>query len=92
MLWNFDGRKWTRHEEELPAKTPVAFTPEGPAVEYAVIMEPSNRRWLLALDLPASLPPRTGMTPSFQLLRDQPVNEVCRYEVRIFIPAIALVN
>lgn len=83
VLWNFDGRKWTRHEE-LPAKAPVPFTPEGPAVEYAVIMEPSNRRWLLALDLPASLPPRTGMTPSFQLLRDQPVNEVYRYEVRSY--------
>ena len=83
VLWNFDGRKWTRHEE-LQANTPVPFTPEGAAVEYAVIMEPSNRRWLLALDLPASLPPRTGMTPSFQLLRDQPVNEVYRYEVRSY--------
>jgi transglutaminase-like putative cysteine protease len=83
VLWNFDGRRWTRHDE-LPANTPVAFIPEGAAVEYAVIMEPSNRRWLLALDLPASLPPRTGMTASFQLLRDQPVNEVYRYEVRSY--------
>ena len=54
VLWNFDGRKWTRHEE-LQANTPVAFTPEGAAVEYAVIMEPSNRRWLMALDLPCLL-------------------------------------
>ncbi|MCC6135473.1 MAG: DUF3488 and transglutaminase-like domain-containing protein [Candidatus Contendobacter sp.] len=84
VLWNFDGRRWTRHEE-LPANTPVAFTPEGAAIEYTVIMEPSNRRWLLALDLPASLPPRTGMTPSFQLLRDQPVNEAYRYEVRSYL-------
>ncbi len=83
VLENFDGRRWTRHAE-LPASTPAAFTPEGAAVEYTVIMEPSNRRWLLALDLPASLPPRTGMTPSFQLLRDQPVNEVYRYEVRSY--------
>ena len=83
VLWNFDGRKWTRHEE-LPANTAIAFTAEGAPVDYAVIMEPSNRRWLLALDLPASLPPRAGMTPSFQLLRDQPVNEVYRYEVRSY--------
>ena len=83
VLWNFDGRKWTRHEE-LPANAPVAFTAEGAPVDYAVIMEPSNRLWLLALDLPASLPPRARMTPSFQLLRDQLVNEVYRYEVRSY--------
>ena len=83
VLWNFDGRRWTVRDE-LPSRTPIPFTSEGPALEYAVIMEPSNRRWLLALDLPASLPPRTGMTPSFQLLRDQPVNEVYRYEVRSY--------
>jgi len=49
-----------------------------------VIMEPNNQRWLLALDLPANLPPRARMTPSFQLLRDQPVNEAYRYEVRSY--------
>jgi len=84
VLWNFDGRRWTRHNE-LPSQTPIPFASEGPALHYAVIMEPSNRRWLLALDLPASLPPRAGMTPSFQLLRDQPVNEAYRYEVRSYL-------
>jgi protein-glutamine gamma-glutamyltransferase len=83
VLWNFDGRRWTR-VDDLPSKTPVPFTPEGPAVEYSVILEPSNRRWLFALDLPATLPPRVGMTASFQLLRDQPVNEAYRYEMRSY--------
>ncbi|MBK8534252.1 MAG: DUF3488 domain-containing transglutaminase family protein [Candidatus Competibacteraceae bacterium] len=83
VLWNFDGRRWTRIEE-LPSNVPAPFTPEGAAVEYTVILEPSNRRWLLALDLPASLPPRTSMTASFQLLRNQPVNEVYRYEMRSY--------
>ncbi|MEZ5601336.1 MAG: transglutaminaseTgpA domain-containing protein [Candidatus Competibacteraceae bacterium] len=57
---------------------------EGAAVDYSVILEPSNRRWLFALDLPARLPPRAGMTASFQLLRDQPINEVYRYEMRSY--------
>ncbi|MDS4041815.1 MAG: DUF3488 and transglutaminase-like domain-containing protein [Candidatus Competibacter sp.] len=83
ILWNFDGRRWTR-ADELPARTPIPFAAEGAALEYSVIMEPSNRRWLLALDLPASLPARAGMTPSFQVLRDQPVNEVYRYEMRSY--------
>ena len=83
VLWHFDGRRWTRPEEP-PTKTPTPFTPEGAAVDYAVVLEPSNRSWLFALDLPARLPPRARMTPSFQLLRDQPVNEVYRYEMRSY--------
>ena len=83
VLWNFDGRRWTARDE-LPSQTPIPFIQEGSALDYAVIMEPNNRRWLLALDLPASLPPHARMTPSFQLLREQPVNEVYRYEVRSY--------
>ncbi len=83
VLWNFDGRRWTRREESL-SETPAPFTATGPALDYAVIMEPSNQRWLLALDLPASVPPRARMTSAFQLVRDQPVNETYRYEVRSY--------
>ena len=36
VLWNFDGRRWTRIEE-LPSNVPAPFTPEGAAVEYTVI-------------------------------------------------------
>ena len=36
---------------------------KAPAVDYAVVLEPSNRSWLLALDLPARLPPSARMTP-----------------------------
>jgi len=83
VLWHFDGRRWTR-PEELLTPTPTPFSAEGAAVDYTVTLEPSNKSWLFALDLPARLPPRARMTPSFQLLRDQPVNEVYRYEMRSY--------
>ena len=83
VLWNFDGRRWSSGDK-APRTTPVPFTPEGEVLEYTVILEPSNRIWLFALDLPAILPPRSGMTPSFQLLRQEPVNEVYRYEMRSY--------
>lgn len=83
VLWNFDGKRWTRRDELL-AETPVAFQAQGAGLDYTVIMEPSNQRWLLALDLPATLPARTRMTPSFQLIYEQAVNEVLRYEVRSY--------
>jgi transglutaminase-like putative cysteine protease len=83
VLWNFDGRRWTAGDGP-PQSAPMPFTGEGAAVSYAVTLEPSNRLWLLALDLPAVVPPRAVMTPSFLLLRDQPVNEVYRYEMRSY--------
>ena len=83
VLWHFDGRRWTR-PEELLTQTPTPFSAEGAAVDYTVTLEPSNKSWLFALDLPARLPPSARMTPSFQLLRDQPVNEVYRYEMRSY--------
>lgn len=43
---------------EVGLQQALVFTPEGSALDYTVMLEPSNRRWLLALDLPASLPPR----------------------------------
>jgi len=83
VLWDFDGRRWARIDE-LPARPPAGLIPEGAALDYSVMLEPSNRRWLLALDMPASPPPRAIMTASFQILRDRPVNEVYRYEMRSY--------
>lgn len=83
VLWNFDGKRWMRRDELL-SETPMPFTAQGESLDYTVIMEPSNQRWLLALDLPTTLPARTRMTPSFQLMHAQPVNEVLRYELRSY--------
>lgn len=83
VLWNFDGRRWTAGEGP-PSSVPIPFTSTGAAVEYSVILEPSNRIWLFALDLPTLLPPQASMTPSFQLVRQQPVNEVYRYQMRSY--------
>lgn len=83
VLWDFDGRRWTRIDE-LPARPSAGLIPEGAAFDYAVMLEPSNRRWLLALDMPASPPPHAILTASFQVLRDRPVNEVYRYEMRSY--------
>ena len=84
VLWSFDGRRWSAGGG-WPRSEPAALTPEAPAVDYTVTLEPSNRIWLLALDLPASLPPQATMTSAFQVLRRQPVNEVYRYTMRSYL-------
>lgn len=82
VLWRYDGRTWTR-PEEVPRAT-FSYAATGAAVDYAVILEPHGKRWLFALDLPASVPAEAAVTDSLQLLRSKPVNEVLRYEMRSY--------
>ena len=82
VLWRYDGRTW-RRTEELSSKQ-FSYQVEGGAVDYTIILEPHGKRWLPALDLPARLPAATGITPSLQLMRNQAVNELLRYELRSY--------
>ncbi|HLF97247.1 MAG TPA: DUF3488 and transglutaminase-like domain-containing protein [Methylococcaceae bacterium] len=71
VFWQTDGLRWTLPQYPAGAKTAeVAFT--GAAVNYTVILEPHQQKWLLALDLPARFPADTVQTPDLHLLaRDQ---------------------
>ncbi len=53
VLWRTDGETWTPGLE-LPASDDLAV--EGKAVDYAITLEPHNRKWLFALDLPVTTP------------------------------------
>lgn len=55
VLSNFDGRTWTRAgyvAENLP---PSQLEPLGPPVRYNVTQEPTDRRYLITLDVVASV-------------------------------------
>ncbi len=55
VLSRFDGRTWTAGNLMFGGTVaPVA----GRTLSYTVTLEPSNRNWLFALELPASLPQR----------------------------------
>jgi transglutaminase-like putative cysteine protease len=84
LMWDFDGRTWS-------AQSFVYTTPgieaEGDAITYEVTLEPHNRRWLFALDLPAVAPPRSIVSTDYQLYSVQPVNTRLRYELTSFLNA-----
>jgi transglutaminase-like putative cysteine protease len=82
VLWRYDGRVWRRNDE--PLYDQFTFQPVGEPVDYSVTLEPHGKHWLLALDLPARLPAGAAYTPSLQVVRRQPVNEVLRYEMRSY--------
>ncbi len=78
VLWDFDGRTWTAPRRLYGA--PRYQTSSEP-VTYDVIIEPHNKRWLFALELPARLPPLSQATVDFQILSNTPVTQRLRYEM-----------
>lgn len=78
VLERFDGRVWRAYD---PLRRSARFAHEavGEPIEYVITLEPSGRRWLFALDRPASLPAATFVDTNDVLRRLTPVTELLRY-------------
>ena len=81
VFWHFDGRTW--RAAGLPrVQRAVQFEALGASVDYEITLEPHNRQWLFALDLPSQLPPNTRITSDYILLSVPPVRSRMRYALR----------
>lgn len=80
VLWHFDGRTWTSGVSLR--NTPPQFTELDQPVDYSVTLEPHNKTWLFALDVPDKISPPVKLTDDFQLLNTAAVNARLRYEAR----------
>jgi len=91
VLDRFDGRRWSASDVRTFARPPGRDgVPAAHLVDYAVMLQPHRRRWLFALDMPASLPrasieagarslPLAQLTDDGQLLAEEPVSQVLYY-------------
>ncbi len=81
VLHDFDGRTWRRPRGRFSA-TP-AVVPSGTEYDYRITLEPNNRNWLFALDLPTRWPTtRAFQTYDHQLVTIEPVSATVSYRVR----------
>ena len=80
VLWVFDGHTWT------PGGPVNAIAPDftgiGQPVDYVVTLEPHNKRWLFALDVPEKLSVPSRLTDDFQLLSKEKIHARMRYAAR----------
>ncbi len=83
VLWNFDGRAWTPGRPAYPVAP--KFTDLGQPIDYVVTLEPHNKHWLFALDVPDKLSISATLTDDFQLLRKDAVNARLRYAARSYL-------
>lgn len=61
VLWDFDGTTWTRNRL---APRPAADTiePLSPVFGYEITLEPTDRPWIVVLDLPVAAPDNTRLS------------------------------
>lgn len=84
----FDGRGWriSGFGTEQPAGY---WQRSGPAQDYTVVMQASNRPWLYSLDISESSQPGVHLLDDFRLQRNRPVQRTYLYEARVWPQAIA---
>ena len=79
VLWYFDGMSW-HMGLSFEGNTP-SYSPGGAAFSYTVTLEPHEKRWLFALDLPAKIVPNSRLTADYQMISNTPVRQRTRYEM-----------
>lgn len=80
VLWLFDGRTWTQGRT---ARTLAPdFTDTAQPIDYSVTLEPHNKTWLFALDMPDRISTPAYLTYDFQIVRKEPLKARLRYEAR----------
>ena len=82
VLSSFDGRNW-RMQAGNPLR-PSRFEAAGVAVDYTVTMEPLQKAWLFALEMPTKLPDYAHLTPDLQPINSKPVQGRLRYDARSY--------
>ena len=85
VLSRFDGATWSSSYQRGQRAAP----PDREGVTYTVSLEPSDRPWLFALELPSSLPQvpdnpdiRVSLTRDQQILAQSPLSHLTRYVQR----------
>lgn len=81
VLDEFDGATWRRSRRGDFLRAEEAER-NGPPVDYTVTIEPTDRRWLPALDLATVAPHGAHFTATRELVSDAPVGQAREYRVR----------
>ncbi|MEM7406195.1 MAG: DUF3488 and transglutaminase-like domain-containing protein [Pseudomonadota bacterium] len=86
VLDNFDGLEWTRANRQGSAAVPQFLTERvGDPVDYVVTLEPTQHRWLFALEMNATLPDRAYFNTAGEIRVQEPIRELRQYGVRSYL-------
>jgi len=79
VFWDFDGKTWQTSYLSRNLRADSKPNADKAPFRYEVQMEPTEQKWLFALDYPALVPPRTRLTIDYQLITSRPVTDLKSY-------------
>ena len=83
VLDAFDGLTWSRGANSRGSGRDLRLSVGGPGLDYEVTLEPSQSRWVFALEMPGELPVIAGhelrFSSQFELTADAPLASRVRY-------------
>jgi len=93
VLTRFDGRRWER-DRRSEQDTPATVEPGAQRWDYTIDYEPTDRRQLVALDLPGGAPPGTRLDADHSLVSERPLAALTRWHLqssppRVFAPTLS---
>ncbi len=84
VLWDFDGRTWTRKPGLLQGPAEDVRSSDTPIV-YEITLEPTQRPWLVALDVPLQAPANLHMSNDRALFARERIGDLRQYRARSVI-------
>ena len=79
VMTDFDGTTWRVGLPQLRREMRVDVS--GPSIDYEVTLEPHNRNWMFALEMPTRLPSSARLTSEYLAISLTPIRTRIRYEM-----------
>ncbi|MEA3292776.1 MAG: DUF3488 and DUF4129 domain-containing transglutaminase family protein [Pseudomonadota bacterium] len=82
VLSRFDGVRWEASQTETRNAKPLQpSSADGNLVNYQLLLEPTGRRWVFALEMPAAAPPGAALDPVYQIISDKRLDEAAGFQL-----------
>ncbi len=89
VLWGFDGTTWTRgYSRNRAQPEDVQRTAATALIDYTITLEPTDQRWLPALDLPLTVPTAARLGADHILIANEPVAQPRQYRLQSATPVM----
>ena len=80
VMTDFDGTTWRVGLPQL--RRDMRIDAFGAPIDYEVTLEPHNRNWMFALEMPTRLPQNARLTSEYLPISLTPIRSRIRYEMR----------
>ena len=80
VLWYFDGQTWEKGNQN--ASSMATLSSASDFIDYTVTLEPHQKNWLFALDMPVEVPEKINYTNNFVLRAKQNINNLYQYKIK----------